>query len=181
MIYIKPYYTKKEYQELVKSIHIVCTTNEQKNEHIKGFFDKHKINYIERSLKTGDYCFMIPKNEILGFEKDTYFTDELFLERKNSLGELAGSINNETFHFELKRAQNIDNKFLIVEQQGGWNDILSHNYRNDYNEKSFYNTLCTLMVSYGLKICFVPKEEIGLMIWTICKSVLNKYVLHESV
>ena len=53
---------------------IVCTTNEQKNEHIKAYFDKHNIKYIDRSLKTGDYCFMIPKNEELGFEKDTYFT-----------------------------------------------------------------------------------------------------------
>ena len=173
--------TKKEWQELVKSITIVCTTNEQKNEHIKAYFDKHNIKYIDRSLKTGDYCFMIPKNEELGFDKDTYFTDELFLERKNSLTELAGSINNEAFHYELKRSQNIKNKFLLVEQQGGWHDILTHNYRNDYNEKSYYNTMCTLMVNYDLKICFLPKEEIGLMIWTICKSVLNQYVLHESV
>ena len=181
MSFIKPYLTKKEWQELVKSITIVCTTNEQKNEHIKAYFDKHNIKYIDRSLKTGDYCFMIPKNEELGFEKDTYFTDELFLERKFSLGELAGSINNEAFHYELKRSQNIKNKFLLVEQQGGWHDILTHNYRNDYNEKSYYNTMCTLMANYDLKICFLPKEEMGLMIWSICKSVLNQYILHESV
>ena len=77
--------------------------------------------------------------------------------------------------------KNIKNKFLLVEQEGGWHDIVTHNYRNDYNEKSYYNTMCTLMANYDLKICFLPKEEMGLMIWTICKSVLNQYVLHESV
>jgi ERCC4-type nuclease len=160
---------------------IVCATNEQKNEHIKAYFDKRNIKYIDRALKTGDYCFMIPKNGALGFEKDTYFTDELMIERKNSLGELAGSINNETFHYELKRSQGIDNNFLLVEQQGGWHDILTHNYRNEYNEKSFYNTLCTLMAKYDIKICFVPQIEMGLMIWSICRSVLSQYVLYESV
>ena len=178
---MKPYYTKKEWQELVKSMTIVCTTNEQKNEHIKEYFDKKNIKYIDRSLKTGDYCFMIPKNESLGFLRDTYFTTELFIERKNSLTELAGSINNETFHYELKRSQDIKNKFLIVEQEGGWHDILIHNYRNNYSEKSFYNTLSTFMANYDLKICFVPKLETGIIIWSICRSVLNQYVIHESV
>ena len=178
---MKPYYTKKQWQELVKSITIVCTTNEQKNEHIKQFFDKHKISYIDRALKTGDYSFMIPKNIELGFEKDTYFTDELFIERKNSLGELASSLNNEAFHYELKRSQNIDNKFLLVEQVGGWQDVIEHNYRNDYNEKSFYATLCTIMTGYNIKICFLPKEQMGYMIFNICKSILNKYTLHDSV
>jgi len=178
---MKNYYTKKEYQALVKSMRIVCTTNEQKNEHIKGWFDKHKIDHFDRALKTGDYCFMLPKNEELGIPSDIYFTDELFLERKNSLDELASSINNEAFHYELKRSQSIKNKFLLVEQQGGWHDIITHNYNNKYSEKSYYNTLCTLMTNYGLKICFVPKEEMGLMIYSICKSVLSQYCLHESV
>lgn len=160
---------------------IVCTTNEQKNEHIKNWFDKKGIKHIDRALKTGDYCFMIPKNDELGIPQDTYYTDELFLERKNSLSELAGSINNEAFHYELKRSQNIKNKFLLVEQLGGWNDILTHNYINSYNEKSYFNTMCTLMTAYDLKICFIPKEEMGLMIWTICKSALSAQVLHESV
>lgn len=124
---------------------------------------------------------MIPKNPDLGFEKDTYFTDELAVERKNSLTELAGSLNNEAFHYELKRMQHIHNKFLLVEQVGGWHDIVTHNYRNDYNEKSFYNTMCTIMANYGLKICFLPNEEMGLMIWSICKAVLNQYILHEAV
>lgn len=181
MIVIKHYYTKKEFQALVKSMVIVCTTNEQKNEHIKAWFDKKNISYLDRALKTGDYCFMLPKNEELGIAKDTYFTDELFIERKNSLSELAGSINNEAFHYELKRSQNIKNKFLLVEQQGGWHDIVTHNYRNDYNEKSYYNTLCTLMTNYGLTPIFIPKEEMGVMIFSICRSVLANYVLHESV
>jgi ERCC4-type nuclease len=160
---------------------IVCDTVEKKNEHIISYFEKHKINYQHRKLREGDYCFMIPKNEELGFPTDYYFTDELAIERKSNLSEIATNIQNETFHYELKRAQNKAHKFLLIEQIGGWHDIITQKYQNNYNPKSFYGALHTFEIKYGLHICFLPKEEMGLMIWSICKSVLNQYTLHESV
>lgn len=133
--------------------------------------------FENRALKTGDYCFKVKKCPELGFNLDTYFTDELFIERKNSLDELASSINNESFHYELKRSQLIENKFLLVEQSGGWNDILAHNYRSQYNEKSFWATLHTFEVKYDLKIHFIDKENMGLAIYTICKNVLDSKII----
>ena len=178
---MKNYYTQGEYKELLKHICIVGTTNEQKNDHIKAFFDKKKICFEERSLKVGDYCFKINACADLGFNVDTYFTDELFIERKNSLEELASSINNEAFHYELKRSQLIANKYLLIEQKEtqvhGWDDILNHNYSNNYNEKSFWTTLHTFEVRYDLKIKFIPKDKMGLAIYTICKSVLDSKIL----
>lgn len=174
---MKNYYTAGEYKELLTHLRVIATTNEQKNDHIIGFFESKKINYINRSLKTGDYCFRIDACPELGFAKDTYFTDELFIERKNSLGELASSINNEAFHYELKRSRNIEHKYLIVEQAGGWDDIKNHRYMNQYNEKSFWATLHTFEVVYNLKIKFVPKELMGLTIYSICKSVLDQKII----
>lgn len=160
---------------------IVCTTNEQVNDHITNYFDKKKIPYENRSLKTGDYNFKIKACPELGFLTDTYFTDELFIERKNSLSELASSINSEAFHFELKRAQNIKNKYLLVEQLNGWQGILSHDYIAKYSEKSFWATLHTFEVKYGLKIKFLRKEDMGLTIFSICKSVLDSLILKSEV
>ena len=174
---MKCYYTETEYKELLKHIRVIATTNEQENSHILEFFDKKKIPYTQRSLKTGDYCFRIDACPELGFAVDTYFTDELFIERKNSLGELASSINNETFHFELKRALPIQHKYLLVEQPNGWQGILSHDYKNKYGEKSFWAVLHTFEVKYGLKIKFIPKEHMGLEIYSICKSVLDTKIL----
>ena len=144
------YYTDREYKELLSNMRIICTTNEQRNEHIKAYFDKKGIRYIDRALKTGDYCFRIDACPALGFSMDTYFTNELFIERKNSIDELATSITNEAFHYELKRAQDIEHKYLLVEQAGGWGDLLKNNYRSQYNVKAFWGTLHTLEVKYNL-------------------------------
>lgn len=174
---MKNYYTPNSYKELLKHMRILCTTNEQKNQHIKDWFDKKKVLYMDKALKTGDYCFRIDSCPELGFPIDTYFTDELFIERKNSLTELAGSINNEAFHYELKRSRPIKNKYLLVEQENGWNGILLHDYMTKYNEKSFWTTMHTFEVEYDLKIKFVSKENMGLTIFSICKSVLDASVL----
>lgn len=174
---MKYYYTKNEYNALLQQMCIVITTNEKKNNHITQFFQDKNIAFENRALKTGDYCFKIKSCPELGFGVDTYFTDELFIERKNSLAELASSINNESFHYELKRAQNIEHKFLLVEQKGGWDDILTHNYTSQYNEKSFWATLHTFEIKYNIKIHFIDKKNMGLAIYTICKNVLDSKIL----
>ena len=175
---MKYYYTPNEYKELLTHLCIVGTSNEQKNDHISNFFEKKGVQFETRALKTGDYCFKITKCEELGFNVDTYFTDELFIERKNSLEELSSSINNESFHYELKRSQLIEHKYLLVEVgSNGWKDILTHNYDTKYNEKSFWATLHTFEVKYNLKIHFVDKKDMGLVIYTICKSVLDSKII----
>lgn len=174
---MKQYYAPAQYKQLLKHMVILSTTNEKVNGHILDWFDSKGIEYKEKSLKTGDYCFMLSACPELGVPVNTYFTDELFIERKNSLGELASSINNESFRFELKRAQSIKHKYLIVEQPNGWNGILLHDYETKYNEKSFWTTLHTFEVRYGIKIKFIDKADMGLMIYSICKAVLDSYIL----
>lgn len=174
---MKNYYTATEYKELLKHLCILATTNEQVNDHITKWFDKKGIAYTNKALKTGDYCFKVTACPDLGFPVDTYFTDELFIERKNSLSELAGSINNEAFHYELKRARNIKHKYLLVEQPNGWQGILAHDYPNKYSEKSFWATLHTFEVEYGLKIKYLDKANMGLAIYSICKAVLDSIIL----
>lgn len=155
---------------------ILTQTNEQKNKHILDWFDKKKIAYKERAIPTGDYCFMMKENPELGYLKDTYFIDELCIERKNSLSELAGSINDNTFHNEVKRMMNIKHKYLLIEDDN-WENILSHNYRSDYRPESFWPTLHTFMTKYDLHIIFCKKETMGQMIYSICKSVLDREIL----
>ena len=174
---MKHYYTESEYKLLLGQLRIVIDSCEKENSAITTFFDKRKIPYISRKLRNGDYNARIDMCPSLGFSNDCYFVDELFIERKNSLSELASSINNEAFHYELKRARPIEHKYLLVEQPNGWQGILEHDYRNKYSEKAFWNTLHTLEVEYGLRIKFVPKEAMGLEIYTICKSVLDSKIL----
>lgn len=174
---MKYFYTTKSYRELLKKMRIICTTNEQSNQHITSVFDKKKIPYINRALATGDYCFRIDACPELGFPVDTYFTDELFIERKNSLDELASSVANEAFHYELKRARNIKHKYLLVEQENGLQGILMHDYANKYTEDSFWNMLHTIEVRYNLKVKFVSKQNMARVIYSICKAVLDDHIL----
>lgn len=174
---MKYYYTDKQYKELLSNMVILATTNEQVNNHITEYFDKKKIMYQNKSLKTGDYCFKLKENPEQGRFLEQYFTEELFIERKNSLSELASSIKDNAFHNELKRAKLIKYKFLLVEQECGWGDIISHNYQNQYDNKAFWSTLHTFMIKYDLKILFCKKEEMGAMIYSICKSVLENEIL----
>lgn len=172
----KYYYTDTQYTKLKNQMVILHANNEQKNEHILDWFDKKKIQHQGKALKTGDYCFMIKANPELGYLKDTYFTDELCIERKNSLGELAGSLIDNTFHNEIKRMGNIKHKYLLIENDN-WEKILSHDYYSDYLPVSFWNALHTLMTKYDLKIIFCNKNTMGQMIYSICKSVLEREIL----
>lgn len=89
---MKSHYTKKEYEALLKNLRIVCQSNEKNNDHILNYFDRSGIGYVNRSIPEGDYSLMIKACPELGFPLDTYFFDEVFIERKNSLQELANSL-----------------------------------------------------------------------------------------
>ena len=214
---MKNHYTAKQYEELLKNVRVVCQTNEQKNEHILQWFEANGIEYVNRSIPEGDYSLMIKACPELGFLMDTYFFDEIFIERKNSLDELARSLcgskdlpayagavikelkkegafsgykmakitkdmrdslgyYDDAFMRELKRAINKPYKFLLVEQPDGWEGILEHNYKSEYNPKSFWGMLHTIEIKYGVTIKFIAKENMGLEIYSILKSILNSTI-----
>lgn len=214
---MKPHLTKKEYELLLSKMQIVCQTNEQKNSHILEAFDTMGIGYVNRSIPEGDYSMMIKACPELGFTLDTYFFDEIFIERKNSLQELASSlygaketppfvkavidemksqnlasglkgariindmksqftVYDDAFLRELKRAINKPYKYLLVEQSNGWDDILSHNYPNNYNEQAFWAMLHSVEIRYGLHIKFISRENMANEIYTICKTILNTLI-----
>ena len=141
---------------------ILHTTNEQKNQHILDYFDKKGIKHKAKALKTGDYTFMIESCPELGFVKDTYFTDELCIERKNSIDELAGNIkeHDERFFKELNRMINIKNCYILIENNR-IDDIINHNYQSQYNELAFIRRLLGVQKTSNFYLNFVQKENMG--------------------
>ena len=101
---MKRYYTDKEYRALIKNLVVLVDTRENSNEIILDEFDKQKIEYKQKSLKTGDYSFMIKACPELGFPHDTYFVDEITIERKNSLSELAGNFAQKQVITEFSKS-----------------------------------------------------------------------------
>lgn len=178
--HIKNYYTDKKYKELLSHMVILCDTKEKSNENIIKYFDDNGIAYKKRSLKTGDYSIMVEACPDLGFLVDTYFTDELVIERKNGLKELAGNLSNnqddDRFMKELNRMINVSNVYLVVENDR-LDDIMEHNYDSKYNEDSFLRTLLTWQKRSNFYLNFVNRDNMGKFIYEICKNCLDNSIL----
>lgn len=175
---MKYYYTEKQLKELVSHIVILHTGNEKKNKHILDYFDKKGIKHKEKALKTGDYSLMIEACPELGFIKDVYFTDELCIERKNGVDELAGNIKerDERFLKELNRMINIEHCYLLIEDDK-LDDIIDHNYRSKYNELAFFRQFLKMQKRANLHIHFVDKDNMGFAIYEICYNALMDKIL----
>lgn len=177
---MKRYYTDKEYRQLIKHMAILCDTRDKTNQHILEEFDKQKIQYRHKSLKTGDYSFLIEECPELGFQYNTLFTDEICIERKNSLSELAGNLASKTddnrIFKELNRMINIERVYLLIENNS-LDDIYEHNYKSEYNPDSYIRTLLTWQARNNMHIYFVKKENVARTIYELCKNCLDSKIL----
>ena len=128
-------YTEKEVNMLLKSMRIVIDKREQCNMHIVEGLKSLKVEILNKSLKYGDYAFMLPENKDLGIMKDVFFCNDIVIERKNSLEELSGNIaqNRTQFENEFLRA-NKCKKILVISGIGvrEYYKNLGYNLENTY-------------------------------------------------
>ena len=155
------YYTQKQEKELLKSIVILIDTREQENDHIIKWFEAKRIPYKSKKLDFGDYSFFIPANKELDIPRDLMFNDEIVIERKNSLDEVASNLSEKDgghrFEAELIRAQKAKAIFDIVIEDGSWLKLFSGDYRSEYKPKSFMARLHAFIARYGVSINFIDK------------------------
>jgi ERCC4-type nuclease len=127
---------------------------------------------------------MIQKCPELGFMADTYFTDELCIERKANLSELAGNLSNQKddgrIYKEFNRMINIERVYLLIEDDC-FDDIYAKKYVSDYNPDSFVRTLLTWEARNNMKIRFIKKENMARTIYELCKNCLDSKILKGSV
>jgi ERCC4-type nuclease len=178
---MKQYYTDKKYKELLSHMVVLVDSREQSNKNVTDWFDRNNIKWKSRALKTGDYGFMVESCPELGFSIDTYFSDELCIERKNSVSELAGNIANATkdddrIFKEFNRMINIEKNYLLIENDS-IEDIFTENYKSKLNPTSFFRTLLTWQSRNNMHIYFVEREYMGRMIYELCKNCLDSKIL----
>ena len=158
MLFGKYKYTDSEEKELLDSIVILVDTREKVNSHIIDYFDKHHIAYKKKALKNGEYSFYIPENEKLGIFRDTYFHDEIFVERKASLEELSGNLSTKRADFEEELAvAKAHKKYLLIEN-ANYEDIVNGKYNTQYNKKSYLGSIHSFNHKYDLEIVFMPNN-----------------------
>ena len=164
---MKQYYTDKKYKELLSHMVVLVDSREQSNKNVTDWFDRNNI--------------MVESCPELGFSIDTYFSDELCIERKNSVSELAGNIANATkdddrIFKEFNRMINIEKNYLLIENDS-IEDIFTENYKSKLNPTSFFRTLLTWQSRNNMHIYFVEREYMGRMIYELCKNCLDSKIL----
>ena len=155
-------YTKSEIKKLLKSLTVLIDTREQKNINIRGYLDKNSIDHKSKKLDFGDYSFMLPENKELGIMRPIYFNDQISLERKANIEELSNNFTHNRTQFENELIRSTGSKLiLLVENERGYQDIIDHNYKTQYNPKSFLATLHSFKHRYDLDTVFIKPELAG--------------------
>jgi ERCC4-type nuclease len=143
-------------------------TREQKNAHVKAYFDRHSIPYIEKKLDCGDY--MIEDGTIS-------------IDRKRTLDELSTNLTNpqdkKRFMREVKRAREAGIQLVVLCEHGGkikcLQDVAS--WRSEFSPvtgRALLDRMYKLSVSYGVRFEFCSKRSTGKRIVEILEGEKKK-------
>ena len=152
------HYTDAEIKQKLKELVVITDSREQVNGHLIAWLDKHNIQHKSRALETGDYSVMLG---------DTTFEDEVVVERKANLDEIAGNFTSgrERFEREMIRAKANGIKVFLIVENASWSDIFLHNYRSELKPKSFFATLLSWQARFNLTIVFCKPSETGQILY----------------
>lgn len=170
-------YSDAEVKAVTKEMIILHDTREQRNEHILQAFDTIGVKHERHTLQTGDYTVMLPALPDYGIMRPLYFDRDIIVERKGSLEELSGNFtkDRERIKDEFTRAAGM--KVFFVIEDASLDDILSHKYKTDLSEKSFFATLLTFQQRYNLNTAFICKQRSGALIYSILYYHLRNWLI----
>lgn len=146
---------------------VVCDTREQKNAHVKSYFDRHNIPYIEKKLDCGDYMI----------EGGTVSVD-----RKRTLDELSTNLTNpqdkKRFMREVKRAREHGIQLVVLCEHGGKIKCLQDvaGWRSEFSPvtgRALLDRMYKLSVSYGVRFEFCSKRSTGKRIIEILEGEMK--------
>jgi len=172
---LKPNYSKYTLEnKLLSTAIVLIDTREKENAHIIEWLDKKGIKHQEQKLDYGDYTLLLPKNADYGIVQDVVL--DYAVERKAHLEELSGNLTNDRDRIEneLIRA---NGKIDFVIESGSLTSIALHDYKTDYNEKSFLATLFSFHHRYRVSFNFVTRENAPQMIYNLLHYKLREELL----
>ena len=184
MIKIRYKFKDKEIATIKKNLVVLIDTREQRNEHIKEFFEKKNINFKIHKLDYGDYSIMIPKNAIEGLERDIYFDRDIVIERKANIDELANNLKKDGVRIKTELAH--INKYnircyLLIEDPNYDYNIRNGNYRSNYKPESLYgNIKKSIEMRYNTFVRPISKSMIGSEIYNTLESFVYERLKHEG-
>ena len=155
---MRHHYTDGEIRKALSELTVIVDSREQVNFHLISWFDGKGIQHVTRALETGDYSAML--------DGET-FEDEVAIERKANLDEIAGNLTTgrERFEREMIRAKANGIKVFLIIENASWHDILLHNYHSQLKPQSLIASLLSWQVKYNITIMFCRQDETAQLLY----------------
>ena len=165
-------YTDKEVRAILKQMGVLADTREQKWDHVRWALENAGWRVEREKLDQGDYTAFVPMSAFPGFQDvpGLYsLQDEVVIERKANLDEIAGNFTTgrDRFEREFIRAKSKGIKVYLLIENASWADIFSHNYHSQLNPKSLEGSLRSWQAKYNVSIEFCRPEETARTIYNI--------------
>ena len=156
---MRHHYTDSEIRNALSELTIIADSREQINQHILTWLDGKGVQHITRALETGDYSAML--------DGET-FEDEVVVERKANIDEIAGNFTQgrERFEREMIRAKANGIKVFLIIENASWHDILLHNYHSQLKPQSLMASLLSWQVRYNITVMFCRSDETAQLIYS---------------
>lgn len=192
-------FTDKELKEILDKMVVIIDTRENANQHITQWFDKYKKPYISQKLDYGDYSCYIPKGSFEGQQRDIFFTDDIVIERKFCIDELAMNLKDNKTNINEITQEIIDllgkeylqkvlktdynrlkyefanmNRhevefFIFIEDKNFDYNIRNKEYRAQYEPKTLYARIKALESDFKTMIRPTDKTAMGSEIYNTLK------------
>ena len=154
------HYSDAEIKKRLKDLTVICDSREQVNGHLVEWFDRNKVPYLSRALESGDYSAMLDGKS---------FEDEVVIERKASLDEIAGNftVGRDRFEREFTRAKANGTKVFLIVENASWSDVFLGNYRSKLKPQSLSAAFLSWQVRFNITIIFCKPSETARIIYGI--------------
>lgn len=184
-------FSDKEIDGILNNLVILVDTREQTNDHILEWLKAKKKNYKVVKLDYGDYGCYLPAGSFKGQLRDIYFTDDIVIERKFCIDELAMNLRTKKENINEMNKEVIDllgekylekvlksdysrlkqeltalnkygvNFFIFLEDPNFDYNIRNQNYRANYKNETLYKRLKALEREFKTMIRPISKKDIA--------------------
>jgi len=174
---MRSFYNDAETKALLKSLTMIVDSREQKNQHILRYFTEKNIPYRVQKLDYGDYAAIIPKNEEFGIFRDIYLLDNVAIERKATLDELAQNLTHGRTQIENEFLRSRGSKLYLMVEDATWQDIEAKKYRADYSPSAYMGTLRAFEARYDIRLSFTLSANSGSFIHSVLFYHAREFLL----
>lgn len=204
-------FTEKEIREILGKIVVLVDTREKANDHITNWMIAHKIPYKIQKVDYGDYSCYLPEGSFKGQARDIYFTNDIAVERKFCIDELAMNLKSKKENLNEINKEIIDvlgksylekvlrsdylrikqelcnmNKyniqfFIYIEDNLFHKHIREGKYRSQYDPQALYARIKGLESEFNTKIVPIAKEYIASEIYATLKMGVRNVLIHKGL